>query len=238
MDFWLLVGRLVRRWYLTLPLAAVALVVAAGASESVANSYAIDTQVLLVPAGSAPEIDPATGAPVARAANPLLAANRNQLDAATQSVSFVLDSPSAEAERTAAAPGASVSFSLVEEAPIIVVRVTGADPDTVADGADIAVDQLADVLVGIEEPLGADPSTRIETVQLSEPTLVEEVGDRRRVLVGALVAGLLAVGLVVLAVDHALRRHLERRLSADLDEQAERLARSAGGSGSGAHQRN
>jgi hypothetical protein len=212
-DFWLLVGRLGRRWYLTLPLFFVAALVAVTVSSSVRSSYQADTQVLLAP-GASP--DPTGG-------NPLLLATRNQLDAATQSLLFVLDSPASAAERRSRAPGADVHFSLVQEAPIVQLSITGADPATVRHATDVATTQLDAAIRSIEQPLGAAPKDRIDTVQLTAATVVEQHGDEKRVLIGSLIAGLLTAGLVVLAADQLLRRRLERRLTADLDGEVGRL---------------
>jgi hypothetical protein len=213
-DFWLLVGRLGRRWYLTVPLFIVAACVAVTVSSSVRSSYQADTQVLLAPGGTP---DPTGG-------NPLLLATRNQLDAATQSLLFVLESPASAAQRRSRAPGAEVRFTLVQEAPIVQVSISGPDPGTVRQGTDVAVTQLGAAIRGIEQPLGAAPKDRIDTVQLTSATVVEQHGDERRVLLGSLVAGLLTAGLIVLAADQALRRRLERRLTADLDGEVGRLA--------------
>ena len=114
MDFWMLAGRVIRRWYLALPLLLLGVVVASSVASSVRPSYAIETQVLLAPSGT----------PEQAIANPLLLSNRGQLDAATQSVAFVVESPEGAEERAAAAPGADVSFSLVQEAPIVVIEVS------------------------------------------------------------------------------------------------------------------
>ena len=220
MDFWLLAGRLGRRWYLTVPLAVGAVLLAISVSSSVQPTFSAETQVLLAPQG-APETP----------TNPLLLATQNQLAAATQSLVFVLDSPASAAERRSDAPGAEVEYSLIEEAPIVVVSVTADDPATVQDGTQVALDQVGTVLRSIEDPLGATSLERIETVQLASPTVVEEAGDRRRVLVGVLIGALLGVGLIVLACDQALRRRLERRLIADLDREVGQLTNGVGDGG-------
>jgi hypothetical protein len=213
-DFWLLVGRLGRRWYLTLPLFIVAACVAVTVSSSVRSSYQADTQVLLAPGAS----------PSPTGGNPLLLATRTQLDAATQSLLFVLDSPASAAERRTRAPGADVHFSLVQEAPIVQLSITASDPATVRLATDVATTQLDAAIRSIEQPLGAAPKDRIDTVQLTAATVVEQHGDEKRVLIGSLIAGLLTAGLVVLAADQVLRRRLERRLTADLDGEVGRLA--------------
>jgi hypothetical protein len=223
-DFWLLVGRLFRRWYLTIPLFVLAGIVAGGVGAGVRSSYKTDTQVLLVPAG-APTIPTDPSSPPA--GNPLLESTRNQLDAATQAATFILDAPAKVDERRAANPGSSVHFALVEEAPIITVHTTGADPDVVRAATTNALAQLDDALVQVQEPIGTVTANRIETVRLAEPTLVEENGDRNRVLVGTLVAGLLTASLIVLAADYGLRRRLERRLTIDLDAQVGRIQQPA-----------
>jgi hypothetical protein len=212
-DFWLLVGRLGRRWYLTIPLFVIAACVALTVSSSVRSSYQADTQVLLAP-GNTP--NPAGG-------NPLLLATKSQLDAATQSLLFVLDSPASAAQRRSRAPGADVRFSLVQEAPIVQVSISGPDPATVRQATDVATTQLDDAIRSIEGPLNAAPQSRIDTVQLTPATVVEQHGDEKRVLLGSLIAGLLTAGLVVLAADQVLRRRLERRLTADLDREVGRL---------------
>jgi hypothetical protein len=212
-DFWLLVGRLGRRWYLTVPLFIVAAVIAVGVSSSVRSSYQADTQILLTP-GNSP--DPTGG-------NPLLLATRSQLDAATQSLLFVLESPASAAARRADEPGANVRFSLIQEAPIVKVSISGPEAAAVHHATDVATQQLDDALRSIEQPLGASSKDRIRTVQLTEATVVEQHGDERRVLLGSLVAGLLTASLLVLAADQALRRRLERRLTADLDREVGRL---------------
>lgn len=218
MDFWLLTGRLARRWYLTLPLAVAAVALAVSVSESVRPTYSAETQVLLAPQR-----------PPEGVTNPLLLASQSQLSAATQSVVFVLGSPASAAERSADAPGATVEFSLIEEAPIVVVSVDGDDADAVRAASDVAVQQIGSVLRSIEDPLGATQGERLETIQLASPSVVEEPGDRRRVLIGALIGALLAVALVVLALDQALRRRLERRLTADLDREVGQLTDGASG---------
>jgi hypothetical protein len=212
LDFWLLAGRLARRWYLTLPLAVGAVALAVAVSSSVRPSYSAETQVLLAPQR-----------PVDGVTNPLLLASQSQLAAATQSVVLVLSSPTSAAERQADAPGAEVGFSVIEEAPIIVVSVDGDRRDAVEAASDVAVRQVESALRGIEDPLGATAGERIDTVQLAAPAVVEEMGDRRRVLIGVLVGALLAEALVVLALDQALRRRLERRLTADLDREVGQL---------------
>jgi hypothetical protein len=224
-DFWLLVGRLVRRWYLTVPLFVVVGFVAGGVSSAVQSSYAIETQVLLAPAG----------APDEAAGNPLLQATRNQLDAATQAVVLVLDSPAASTERDGAVPGADVTFTPIEEAPIILVSGSAADPASVEDAVAFGVDQLEDALRSIQEPLGTEPVDEIEVVPLATPTVVEEAGDQRRVLIGTLVGGILGAGLLVLAVDQLLRRRLERKLTADLDTEVGRLTNGVAGAGARHH---
>ena len=213
MDFWLLVGRLGRRWYLTLPLFIAAACIAVGVSSSVRSSYQADTQVLLAP-GNSP--DPSGG-------NPLLLATRNQLDAATQSLLFVLEAPASAAARRAQEPRADVRFSLIQEAPIVKVSISGPEAGAVHHATAVATTQLDDALQSIEGPLGAAAKDRIRTVQLTDATIVEQHGDERRVLIGSTVAGLLTASLIVLAADQALRRRLERRLTADLDREVGRL---------------
>lgn len=214
MDFWLIASRLLRRWYLTLPLLGATAVLAAVVTSSVKSSYEVETQVLLVPAGQA-------GAP----GNPLLLATRNQLDAATQSLLLVLDSPARAAERTEEHPGASVQFSTIEEAPIVVLSVEAVDPDTAREGASFSSEQLNDALRDIEAPLGTAPDQRLETVPLAPPTVVQDTGDRPRVFIGVYIAGMLATSLLVLAADRLLRRRLERRLTSDLDREVGTLGR-------------
>lgn len=220
MDFWLLASRLGRRWYLTVPLAVGAVLLAMSVSSSVKPTFSAETQVLLAPQGAADST-----------ANPLLLATQSQLSAATQSVVFVLESPASAAERQSDAPGADVEFSLIEEAPIVLVAVTADDSESVQQGTQAALDQLGSVLRSIEDPLGTTSGERIETVQLASPTVVEEAGDRRRVLVGVLIGALLGVGLLVLACDQALRRRLERRLTADLDREMGQFTNGAGDGG-------
>ncbi len=220
MDFWLLAGRLSRRWYLTLPLAAAAVLLAVAVASSVQPTYSADTQVLLAPQRPAEEVS-----------NPLLLATQNQLAAATQSLVFVLDSPAATAERELEAPGAGVEYSLIEEAPIVVISVDGDTRAVVERGTEVAVDQLESSLRSIEDPLGTTDLERIDTVQLATPTVLQEVGDRRRVLVGVLIGALLGVALIVLGSDQALRRRLERRLTADLDREVGELTNGAASGG-------
>lgn len=214
MDFWMLAGRLLRRWYLALPMLIGATFVASAVASSVQPSYATETQILLAPHGSA----------VQAAANPLLLANTSQLDAATQSLKFVLESATSGAERQQVVPGADVAFQLVQEAPIVVVDVSAADAATVQRSTDVAVGQVEASLADLEDQLGTDGGSRIEAVQLGTPTVQEQSGDRRRVLMGGLGAALLGTTLVVLAIDQVLRRRQERRLSAGVERHVDRWA--------------
>jgi hypothetical protein len=133
-------------------------------------------------------------------------------------------------------PGTDTRFSLVEEAPIIEVHVSGPEPAAVAHAARFAVGQVDDALRDIEEPLGASPESHIDTVQLAQPEVTAESGVRRRVLLGGLVAAGFGTALLVLALDQLLRRRLEHRLTRDLDGEVGRLT---GGdlSGPGVHHR-
>jgi hypothetical protein len=218
-DFWMLAGRVIRRWYLALPLLLFGVVVASDVASSVRPSYGAETQVLLAPSGT----------PQQAIANPLLLSNRGQLDAATQSVAFVVESPEAAEERDAAAPGADVSFSLVQEAPIVVIEVSAPSGALAQRAADVAVDQVDAALSDIEDRFGADEGSRIEAVPLADPTVQAQSGDRRRVLIGGLAAAFLGTTLVVLAVDQALRRRAERRLSASVEREVGRWAGSMAG---------
>jgi hypothetical protein len=223
-DVWLLGGRLARRWYLTVPLFVAAALVAVQASRSVETAYSTETQVLLAPQGT----------PQAAIANPLLMSNRSSLDAATQSLQFVLDSTDRARDRAVADPGTDTRFSLVEEAPIVEIHVSGSHPDAVDHAARFAVGQVDDALRDIEEPLGAAPAAHIDTVQLAQPEVQEESGDQRRVLLGGLVAAAFGTALLVLALDQVLRRRLEHRLTRDLDREVGRLT-SGDLSGPGVH---
>jgi hypothetical protein len=219
-DFWLLAGRLFRRWYLALPLLLAATAVATEVASSVRPSYSSSVQVLLAPSGATGSADPTA----LDHTNPLLLANRGQLDAATQSVVFVVESPAGAADRAQRAPGAKVRFGLVQEAPIVTVDVSASHPATVQQGEDVAVDQVQDALGDIEDQLLAGDQARIEAVRLGTSTVQRESGDRRRVLIGGLGSGLLGTALVVLALDQLLRRRQERRLSAGLERQVGRWA--------------
>jgi hypothetical protein len=163
-------------------------------------------------------------ATVPPASNPLLLANRGQLDAATQSVVFVLESPASATDRVQAAPGAKVAFSLVQEAPIVTIDISAADAATVQRANDVAIGQVQDALAEIEDQLSAGDAARIEAVQLGRTSVERQSGDRRRVLMGGLGAALHGTALVVLAIDQVLRRRQERRLSAGLERQVGRWA--------------
>jgi len=221
-DFWLIAGRLARRWYLTLPLAAAAVLLAVTVASSVRPSYSAETQLLLSP----------RQAPTSTA-NPLLLSSQQQLAAATQSLLFVLDSPASAADRRQAAPGAKVVYSLIEEAPIVIVKVTGSTRTTVQHGVEAAVDQVGGALRAVEDPLGTTIEQRIDTVQLAVPSVQQESGDQRRVLIGVALAGLLTTALLVLAMDQALRRGVERRFAADLDRDLGRLSQTGSGAQGG-----
>ena len=64
---------------------------------------------------------------------------------------------------------------------------------------------------------------------LADPTVQPQSGDRRRVLIGGLGAAFLGTALVVLAIDQALRRRAERRLSAGVERRGRALGRGHGG---------
>ena len=213
MDFWDAIGRLVRRWYLTIPLLAAAAAGSLAITGEVESSWRADTQLLFSPSARAGE----------STVNPLLRGGKATLDSTTQAVVARVESPAFADERSAESPDAAVTFAFDDEAPIVTVEVSAPDPTDAVAVADVAIAQVEEALDDVQREVGAPTLDRVRVVALGDVVAEEQPGDPVRVLVGALAAGTIAVALVVLAFDQLLVRRRERRLASRLEHEVERM---------------
>lgn len=183
MDLWKSVQVVLRRWYVMVPLAALAIVVALTSSGQVRAEYKGDTALFLV----APP-PPASDAVDDRA---------NPLGGGLPVVAQVLQiaTSSGETVRRMADAGLSTEFSVSVErrAPVIYIEATSESPTEAVRTVDELTQVVTEQLREREDSFEVSPEQRIniDVIRRSDVATVDLSGQKRvKILIGAVGLGL------------------------------------------------
>lgn len=208
-----------RRWYLALT--GLILTAALGYGAVVTNppSYTARGLVLLLPSQSSLKSVP----------NPLL--GLDGLDLPGRVLTAYYASANAQADLKRAAPSAEISVYVDDSTggPVIAVDVKDSTPQDTIKALNYVVDSIPVHLAQIQQQVGASTADSVRSTPLVVDTKAQ-ISRRAqiRVIIAAIVVGLLATVLIVFAVDGiALRRrrkagHLALAVDSQSDEQRER----------------
>lgn len=224
MDLFTIIGACVRRWYVTLPVLALAVFGAWKAYESVAPVYSSSVSIAVLPAAPVPDPTPtAPGAkvtptpvpenPYAGSGGPRFAAAvlARNIDTGTYRNQVGLSDRS----------DVTYTASASTQEPIIKIDATGPTPETVTDVLDRITGQAGVVLNEFQTSAGAAPEALYRLAIAVPADTVSDVTPSRWRNAGAIVAlGLALAAILATALDVALRRRPSARRRRVEDEDA------------------
>lgn len=205
MDLWQTVKVVGRRWYISVPVFVLGLVLAAAASLTAKHQYeSTGTVVLRLPSAGQDK-----GPPAGNPANPMLAFS----DSLTTDASLLiqtLNSPAAVA--TVGAKGGTATFTASSgdlNGPFIMVTADALTPGSTEATVELAFRYAEDQLVRSEQAVGAPPASYIVLEDVVTPTPPAlKAGGRSRFAGVAVILALVLCLTVTYTVDTYLRRRV------------------------------
>ena len=220
MDVWGAIVVLFRRFYLTIPLAAITLFGAYAMTRNVAPEYhASATMILIGPTAPQPARD-APPPPV----NPFV-----QLGTATVATTMVINASNAQSEQQIQAAGGSTDYKVTTAArsPIINIATTSKDAQQALSTAGQLVTLVQQNLAGRQRPYTGDPRQQITAQVLASPQLAgPDTTSRTRAEAIAIGSAVVVTILLVLLIDGLVAGARRRREEGVIEDEA--LARRAG----------
>lgn len=224
MDFWATLTVLIRRWYVALPVLALALGLTAWMYAAIPHRYVSTSIVVLTQPVTGPT---ASSAATEERTNPLLNFRYGLSEAATVVVQ-VVNTPGVAADLTAGAgPGADVVITngttnqeSFTSAPFVFVQGFAETPEQADAITERSTARARAELVRLQQRFGADPSTYITFSEVVPPTTaVAPTADEKRPIAAVLAVGVFAMLAATFAVESVLTGR-ERRRSEAVQEPA------------------
>ncbi len=183
MDVWGITVATVRRWYVFLPILAIAAVLAYGAGQQAHPEYEATGSAMMTPPRPDPELP-----------NPFVNAQ-----GANSAISIILNG--SDTQERVAAQGLKSTFTVspTSRSPIFRVVATGGDAEDVVATIDAVIKVAAEELAARQKAAGIKPEYYIGLEVLSPPYL-SAVDNNTAVRVQAVILGLGVVLAVVVAI--------------------------------------
>lgn len=226
MDLFTVLGACLRRWYVTVPIVAVAGYLALQAYEAVPSEYTSSVSIVVLPS-NAPE--PLDGEPeIPTPDNPYVGSGGPRFAAAVLARNINTDGYR-QLVGLADAPDITFKASANQQQPIISIDAFAPTPEAVLSTLDAVAGQAELVLRQFQTDAGA-PEDKLYRIAPAVPAdRVEDVTPSRFRTAGAIgVMGIALAGLMGTSVDVLARRWSARR--AETRAEREAAAASAGGS--------
>lgn len=205
MDVWGAIVVLFRRFYLTVPLAAITLFGAYAMTRNVAPEYhASATMILIGPTAQQPARD-APPLPV----NPFV-----QLGTATVATTMQINASNAQSEQQVQAAGGTTDYKVTTAArsPIINIATTSKDPQQALSTAGQLVTLVQQDLGNRQRPYTTDTRQQITAQVLASPQLAgPDTTSRTRAEAIAIGAAVVVTILLVLVIDAMAAAYRRRR---------------------------
>lgn len=212
MDLFTIVGACVRRWYVTLPVLALAIVGAYKAYESVAAEYSSSVSIAVLPAAPVPTPTPTPGAEKTPAPeNPYAGSGGPRFAAAVLARNINTGTYRAQIGVTDR-PDVTFTATASTQQPMIKIDATGPTAESVLDTLDRVTGQAGVVLNEFQTSAGAPQETLYRLAIAVPADTVTDITPSRWRNAGALIAvGLAAAATLATALDVALRRRRAAR---------------------------
>lgn len=205
MDFIDILRTVVRRWYITLLVAAVGIALTVYVASSIEPVYSVEAQSLVV--GPAKETDPGTGLeqPVDMAVNPYMRFS-GSLDVTAQAIIRVVDGSEFRSVLDEEGLEGDFEFEAPPGAALILITTEAATPGESSALATRISEGLATTLAGIQSEVSVPPDEQItlRTLTVSDPE--ELSGSRQRVLIGGVGLSLALGAVAAVTVDTVMSR--------------------------------
>jgi hypothetical protein len=217
-DFWDLTKLVFRRWYVSVPVFAVAIAVTLYVAVQVKPDYVATSYVQLVPPSVTPK---ATDDTKARARNPWL-----DLGLASLTKAGMISVQDQRVVKQLKTTGYSDDFTMTidTQLPIVTFEVIGEDEAQATRTSEQLVKRFSDSVQSLQKEYGAPGDQMITTRRLDQGDNVKQSNSKvKRALIAVAGVGVLLTVALTVAVDAWLRR---RRRKADADADAAELAAS------------
>jgi hypothetical protein len=205
-DLWQVLGVVMRRWWVVLPLLALTGHVADASRSGFAFEYQTEASVVFIRgSGEFPT-------------NPL-----QNTGLAAVAMKIVLESSDVRGQVSVPGPARAYEVTLTPRSSILSFSVRGRTPGEAVLGGEEVLDILDGQLLAHQMELGVPERNRTVTQVLDAPdSTLPLTGDRRKTLVGVLTLGVAATLTVAVLVDDLLlrRRARGRRPDPELEDEA------------------
>jgi hypothetical protein len=198
-DLWQVLGVVVRRWWVVLPLLVLTGYLADASRSGFAFEYQTEASVVFV------------RGPGQLATNPL-----QNTGLAAIAMKIVLESSDARSQVSVPGPARAYEIKLAPRSSILSLSVRGRTSQEAVRGGEEVLDILDEQLDAHQMELGVPERNRTVTQLLDAPdSTLPLTGDRKKTLVGILALGVAATLTVAVLVDDLLlRRHTRDRRGA------------------------
>ena len=196
---------LLRRWYVLVPLAVGAVIVAVVVTDDIEPEYTSDTSVLFVGSNTVQVIDAETGELEIEDVNPLITLG-SSLNAVAAIMALAMSDADVLEQLAEEGLSTDVAVGAANRSPIVGIRVRDSHEATARATSDRMVELLAEELDRRQDELGAPEADRVFVETISGGTVEgPDFGQRNRARFGLMAFGLVLAGAIVVAADLALQ---------------------------------